>query len=208
MTRYVPSCVKLALCSLVAIATMYMASYPWHEWPNLGPHRPLKKRWIHLLGLSFNALIYILCIVKKHPPSTYAHDAKWCMLGLWLSAMSLAFFQAAQASQRENLADGALAFAISLDSVVLGWVLIMFQARMRMLRSDAKKHRCFEFWIYVMCGAFVANSVATVVQRGSSNQLGLLISVLFRSIFLIIWPLTSFFSKAFKSVNMRIEHIY
>lgn len=150
MTRYVPSCVKLTLCGAVAVATIYMASYPWHDWPSFGPHRPLKKRWIHVVGLSFNAFIYILCILKKHPPSTYAHDAKWCMLGLWLSAMSLAFFQLVQASGAENLADCALAFAISLDSVVLGWVLIMFQARMRMLR-DAKKSRCFEcfeFWIY------------------------------------------------------------
>lgn len=48
-----------------------------------------------------------------------------------------------------------------------------------------------------MCGAFVANSVATVVQRGSSNQLGLLISVLFRSIFLIIWCSGSSFSSEY-----------
>lgn len=127
---------------------------------------------------------------QEHPPSTYAHDAKWCILGIWLSTMIYQFYEAAKAGREEMVAlpkwihlwlrsvdmhrlcllfvsspkiwawvqpsdmssaavcsaglcralfreawkstmwgDFGLAFAISVDSVVLGWVVIMFQSR-------------------------------------------------------------------------------
>ena len=41
------------------------------------------------------------CLGQEHPPSTYAHDAKWCILGIWLSTMIYQFYEAAKAWRGE-----------------------------------------------------------------------------------------------------------
>lgn len=60
------------------------------------------------------------------------------MLGFQLLPSTGAFFQtcggcALEAYHSDLWSDFALAFAISVDSVVLGWVVIMFQSRNLML---------------------------------------------------------------------------
>ena len=104
------------------------------------------------------------------------------------SSMAYQLFEAALAYNSKIVQDFALAFAISVDSVVLGWILIMFQARMQVLRSgsDACAYKS-KFWIYVMCGSFIANSICTAIQRGLSSEGGMISSLIVRSIFLIIW---------------------
>ena len=188
VVRDVPWSCKLALCSILAIFTIYAATYPWHMLPSLGAHRHMGKRLIMLVSMLVNAAVYILCILKQHPPSIYAHDAKWCIFGIWLSSMAYQLFEAALAYNSKIVQDFALAFAISVDSVVLGWILIMFQARMQVLRSgsDACAYKS-KFWIYVMCGSFIANSICTAIQRGLSSEGGMISSLIVRSIFLIIW---------------------
>eukprot|EP00438_Fugacium_kawagutii_P024763 Skav204256 [mRNA] locus=scaffold912:142967:146616:- [translate_table: standard] len=161
---------KIVACTVLGIFTLWAATYPWHMIPSFGEHhRPVSKRWIMMSSLLVIALIYIMCILKEHPPSTYAHDAKWCIFGIWLSTMAYQFFEASKAWSSTMWSDFALAFAISVDSVVLGWVVIMFQSRIRVLRPTGRVNSS-RFWIYVMCTAFIMNSVCTAIQRGFSDD--------------------------------------
>lgn len=62
------------------------------------------SRTIHGL-LPYNSGHKKRCLVgQEHPPSTYAHDAKWCILGIWLSTMIYQFYEAAKAGREEMVA--------------------------------------------------------------------------------------------------------
>lgn len=187
VVRDLPRSLKIVACTVLSIVTVWAATYPWHLVPSFGDiHRPVSKRWIMLSSLLVVSLIYIMCILKEHPPSTYAHDAKWCILGIWLSTMVYQFYEASKAWNSTMWSDFALAFAISVDSVVLGWVVIMFQSRIRVLRPTGRFNSS-KFWIYVMCTAFIMNSVCTAIQRGFSDAVGSWASIIVRTIFLSIW---------------------
>ena len=188
VVRDVSRSCKLAFCSTLSILTLYAATYPWHMIPSFGAHHQMRKRLLMLIVLFVTAGVYMLCILKEHPPSIYAHDAKWCIFGIWLSTMAYQGYEAAKAYESRFYGDFALAGGISLDSVVLGWILVLFQARMRVLQSGSLG--CLygsKFWIYVMCGAFIANSVSVTIQRAWSNTVGMVLSLVVRSIFLAIW---------------------
>lgn len=187
VVRDIPRALKIVAAVLLMIVTVYAATYPWHMFPGFeGRPRRMGKRWLMLSSLLVIASIYILCILKEHPPSTYAHDAKWCILGIWLSTMIYQFYEAAKAWKSTMWGDFGLAFAISVDSIVLGWVVIMFQSRIRVLRASSQGFNS-KFWIYVMCSAFIANSICTAIQRGWSSHVGQWGSILVRTIFLTIW---------------------
>ena len=62
--------------------------YPWIQIPSFGEyHRGVKDGVFMLLSIAMITSVYIVCILKAHPPSTYAHDAKWCMLGVLLGTI-------------------------------------------------------------------------------------------------------------------------
>ena len=42
-------------------------------------------------------------------------------------------------------------------------------------------------WMFVMCGAFVANAVCTAMQRGLQSDLGLVAALIIRTVFITIW---------------------
>ena len=127
---------------------VYAGTYPWHMIPTLDPSRfPLKKqpavenfqkRWVVLLPLLAITFVCVACILKKHPPSTYTHDAKWCTFGLWLMTLVYPVYEASRAYgyNRKRFGDCAVAFTLSLESVVLGWIVCMFQARDLAQRVD------------------------------------------------------------------------
>eukprot|EP00434_Breviolum_minutum_P006895 symbB.v1.2.006084.t1/scaffold350.1/size222032/2 len=185
--RDVPRGCKILACTILCGLTVYAATYPWHLHPRFGDnYRPMSRRWIMLWALLTVAAVYVLCLLKAHPPSNHAHDAKWCIFGIWLSTMLYQLHEAARAYHSDLWTDFALAFGISVDSVVLGWVVIMFQSRIRVLRATSSGVAS-KFWIYVMCTSFIANSVFTVVQRAFSTTVGMIGSILVRTIFLSIW---------------------
>jgi len=84
VTRGSPRACKVAACALIIASTVFAGSYPWHQMPAVGGELGEKsdvwrKRWVMLAAVAILALICVACILKPHPPSTYAHDAKWCV---------------------------------------------------------------------------------------------------------------------------------
>ena len=78
---------------------------------------------------GFLAAICVICMLKPHPPSTYAHDAKWCTFGLWLCMMVYPLYYICKGHKYTKAGDFFVALTLSMESVVLGWIVCIFQAR-------------------------------------------------------------------------------
>ena len=128
---------KLAVCTTIALFSAYVATYPWLLIPALGPGVPnLPRRWVYLVALAMLSATWIACILSKHPHSTCANDAQWCVLGFWLLAV---LSQITQASGAYHLGNVFLFFEgveSSLESVLLGWAVYFFQNRVDEISSQ------------------------------------------------------------------------
>lgn len=115
--RNVPMCCRVAYSMLVGLVTIYSATYPFLQVPSFGDYQTeVSDAWIMLAALGTTGFVYIVCILKSHPPSLYTHDAKWCMLGVLLATAAYQCFDAGRAYRASGFCDFALAFSISLDS--------------------------------------------------------------------------------------------
>ena len=115
--RNVPMCCRVAYSMLVGLVTIYSATYPFLPGPSFGDYQTeVSVAWIMLAALGTTGFVYIVCILKSHPPSLYTHDAKWCMLGVLLATAAYQCFDAGRAYRASGFCDFALAFSVSLDS--------------------------------------------------------------------------------------------
>ncbi|CAE6916950.1 unnamed protein product [Symbiodinium natans] len=139
---------KLAVCTTIALFSAYVATYPWLLIPALGPGVPnLPRRWVYLVALAMLSATWIACILSKHPHSTCANDAQWCVLGFWLLAV---LSQITQASGAYHLGNVFLFFEgveSSLESVLLGWAVYFFQNRVDEISSQHVFTACPHLWI-------------------------------------------------------------
>ena len=121
---------RQGFCIFVIISTVYASISPWVEIPY---DTNLDIRYVTLVSLGVIAATLILCILKDHPESTYMHDAKWCILGFWISKLSYQlYFVSFHRAQRDSfLAAFSLALNCSMDSVVICWMFILTQSRLK-----------------------------------------------------------------------------
>ena len=68
-----------------------------------------------------------------------------------------------------GFSDFALSFTMSLDSVVLGWILTLFQARLRLLSLGQLHHRTLGFKDFFFC-FLVAFGLKGLYSLGFSNK--------------------------------------
>ncbi|CAE7946805.1 BPM2, partial [Symbiodinium sp. KB8] len=137
----------------------------------------------------------VACILKQHPPSAYAHDAKWCVFSLWLCMMVYPAYYVCKGHGYTKPGDCLVAFTLSMESVVLGWIVCIFQARMVGMRSRHTSGKIdSQIWILVMCGAFFCLSLAIAVNRavGTNSQEGLIMRICVQSVFLSLWAWYTF----------------
>lgn len=90
--RNVPRALKLFFAAFVLVLSAYVATIPWHHLHLFSSplRRTMHDRWIMLTSISTCAVVpwwhrahcharfqvFTLCILEKHPPSSYAHDAR------------------------------------------------------------------------------------------------------------------------------------
>mmetsp|Transcript_129118 Transcript_129118/g.306323 ORF Transcript_129118/g.306323 Transcript_129118/m.306323 type:complete len:784 (-) Transcript_129118:149-2500(-) len=200
VTRGSPRACKVAACALIIASTVFAGSYPWHQMPAVGGELGEKsdvwrKRWVMLAAVAILALLCVACILKQHPPSAYAHDAKWCVFSLWLCMMVYPAYYVCKGHGYTKPGDCLVAFTLSMESVVLGWIVCIFQARMVGMRSRHTSGKIdSQIWILVMCGAFFCLSLAIAVNRavGTNSQEGLIMRICVQSVFLSLWAWYTF----------------
>ncbi|CAK8993773.1 Uncharacterized protein SCF082_LOCUS3652 [Durusdinium trenchii] len=145
----------------------------------------MKDKWMLFVALMILAFVCILCLVKPHPPSTYAHDAKWCMFGMLFAVLTYHSFGEAHASV--STGSFRLALSTAVHGVVLAWVMILLEARMRLLSNRSTAW----VWIYVMCGLYVSSPISKCISRRWNDKLGQITFLLTRYLFLCMWTFYS-----------------
>ena len=169
---------RVAFCSAVAFLSAYAAAYPWLLIPKLGPlehHRVMVLRWQQVLALAAMSSIWVFCILKKHPRSAYAHDAKWCMFGYWLVTLA---FQVADVCWAFGLSSGLpswTACGYAIESVVIGWIGYIFQIRMTGIRSRSTGSYRPTMCMLLLGGAFFINAFSDALLRAKVLPLELVL---------------------------------
>jgi len=181
---------RIGGCALLGLLDLYAAFYPWHLIPTVGrlTTADFPKRWVNGAQLILLAGLFMVCVIKKHPPSMCAHDAKWCVFGIWLTTMGFQLFEVAKATNDGHFKDFALCLSLGLESVVLGWTVASFQCRMSALRVSHSAVPCFSrIWVYIMSGALISNAAFNALRRGFDSKVSKVGNALFLVVFLCIW---------------------
>ncbi|CAK9038854.1 unnamed protein product [Durusdinium trenchii] len=100
------------------------------------------RRFINFLVLISLCALFFICLFKPHPASPCAHDAKWCVFGIWLAMMAYQLFETAKACKLKPFEDFSLCCSLGIESVVLGWTIAAFQNRMSTLRVSKQTLPC------------------------------------------------------------------
>ena len=150
---------KVVVCGLFTFVSTCLAGYPCVVWalPALSSKQenPIFKHGQQTIAFVLLSLIWICSMLVRHPRSTYAHDAKWCMFAFWFAA-------AAQQVTGIFLDTGlngsyyyVFHFGWGVQCVALGWTLYLLQMRMMGIRSRVEGNCCSTsgsyIWILVMC---------------------------------------------------------
>ncbi|CAE7327622.1 BPM2, partial [Symbiodinium pilosum] len=191
---------KVIVCTLIVMLTVIAGTYPWHQIPAIGgklgeQSDVWRKRWVMLFACGFLAAICVICMLKPHPPSTYAHDAKWCTFGLWLCMMVYPLYYVRKGHKYTKAGDFFVALTLSMESVVLGWIVCIFQARMVGMKSRHTSGKLSsQLWIVLMRGAFLSLALSIAVNRamGKDSQEGLIMRIIVQTMFLSMWAWYTF----------------
>eukprot|EP00439_Symbiodinium_sp_Y106_P030125 s3293_g3.t1 len=160
----------VTLCSLIICLSTCLAGYPcvlWLWWEGEHPMNfGVGQQTVTLVLLT---LTWICSVLRKHPRSTYAHDAKWCMFAYWLAAAAqqVSFIRL---DNNEDLYFGAtpwFQFGNAVQCVALGWTLYLLRVRISGIRSSLEQTSCWttgsHIWIFVMCcSLYIRYAFATV----------------------------------------------
>ncbi|CAK9003858.1 unnamed protein product, partial [Durusdinium trenchii] len=185
--RNLPFSCRVIFCAIIGASTLYAASWPWHHLPRFVPdHRAQCDKWMMLSALLIVAAVYILCILKSHPRTTYTNDAKWCMFCWLLATVAYQFcgdgglFGHSRQAGEMSLTVSVL---VAVHGVVIGWMLILFETRIRQLGLGKSTSR---LWVCVMSGSFMLSSVC-MSFHAVSKLLALIGLLITQAVFLTIW---------------------
>eukprot|EP00439_Symbiodinium_sp_Y106_P074978 s209_g14.t1 len=122
------------------------------------------------LTLVLLSLIWICCMLRKHPRSACTHDAKWCMFTFWL--VSVAWQASCICSDLNQHEAGPCFYHVGggVQCVAHGWVLYLLQMRMMQIRSDLEQASCSnrsQIWILVMCGSWLIRNMSVSIAVSS-----------------------------------------
>ncbi|OLP78257.1 hypothetical protein AK812_SmicGene41594 [Symbiodinium microadriaticum] len=95
-------------------------------------------------------------MLRTHPRSTYAHDAKWGMFAFWLAAAAQQVAGICFDVEAIHYSFSLFQFGWGVQCVALGWTLHLLQMRMTAIRSSPDGGTCgstfgSNLWIVVMC---------------------------------------------------------
>ena len=108
------------------------------------------------LSFLLLSLIWLCSMLRTHPRSTYAHDAKWGMFAFWLAAAAQQVAGICFDLRAIAYSFSVFQFGWGVQCVALGWTLHLLQMRMMAIRSSADGGTCCSTfgsntWILVMC---------------------------------------------------------
>ena len=172
----------VVLCGLITFLSTCLVGYPCVLWAFPFLRLPQHQHGFtsgpgpQTIPLFLLSLIWICCMLRKHPQSTCTHDAKWCMFAFWLvSASWQASFICLELKQRET---GTCLnhFRCGAQGVGLGWVLYLLQMRMLGIWSGLQQTSCSiygsQLWLLVLCSSWLTREISVTIAESSISSSG------------------------------------
>ena len=173
---------SVVLCSLITFLSACLVGYPCVLWafPALRLHQD--ERGVifdpggQTIPVFLLSLIWICCMLRKHPKSTCTHDAKWCMCAFWLVSAALqASFICLELKQSET--ETCLNhFRSGVQGVAIGWTLYLLQMRMLGIWSGLQRASCStsgsQIWLLVICSSWLTREISVTIAESSIASSG------------------------------------